>query len=265
MLKVGQKVWVDQRTQVVSVEGALNCCRLAQGGASGGPGAITTQALPMPLKALRVSALEGQIIYGGNRVVGIVELNQPPGPNGVTVALESSDPQLAGVPSHVTVTGGMTSAVTGPMYTAGFDIATRPVAQGTTVIIRARAGVQTLEANLRIRTPGMKSASLNSPNICDGGNKGTLSYTLTGPAPSGLKVSAHGYVRAPNGVSNSFNESETATQGNSTGTMRIALPRCPAHNPGQYCSINGFANAYGEGPSSGSSATFGGSCGHPPD
>jgi hypothetical protein len=265
MLKAGQKVWVDQRTQMVSVEGALNCCRLAQGGSPGGPGSITTQPLPMPLKALRVSALEGQAIYGGNRVVGIVELNQPPGPNGVTVALESSDPQLAGVPSHVTVTGGVTSAETGPMYTARFDIATRPVQQTTTVIIRARAGVQTLEANLRIRKPVMKSSSLNSPSICDGSNKGTLSYTLSGPAPAGVRVGAHGSIRAPNGANNSFNASETVGTGNSTGSMRIELPRCQAHNPGQRCSISGFASAFVEGASSESSAPFFGGCGHPPD
>jgi hypothetical protein len=35
-LKVGQRVWLDQRTQIVSVEGALNCCRLATAGAAQG-------------------------------------------------------------------------------------------------------------------------------------------------------------------------------------------------------------------------------------
>jgi hypothetical protein len=35
-LKVGQKVWLDQRTQIVSVEGAANCCRLATAGAAQG-------------------------------------------------------------------------------------------------------------------------------------------------------------------------------------------------------------------------------------
>lgn len=258
-LRVGQKVWVDQKTQMVSVEGAPNCCRLAQGGSAGGP--VTTQ-LPFPLKALRISALEGQVIYGGNRVVGTVELNQPPGQNGVTVALESSDPQLAGVPPRVTVTGGVTSAETGPMYTARFDITTRPVQNDTTVIIRARAGVQTLEANLRIRRPTMKSASHDAPNICDGNNKGTVKYTLTGPAPSGLKVYASGYVRAPSGSSGQFSASETVTKGNSGGSMRTELPRCQAHNPNERCSIQGSARVEG---GSGSSAQIGGSCGHPPD
>jgi len=222
-------------------------------------GSATTQALPRPLKALRISALEDQVIYGGNRVVGTVELNQPPGQNGVTVALESSDPQLAGVPPRVTVTGGVTSAETGPMYTARFDITTRPVQENTTVIIRARAGVQALETNLRIRRPAMKSASLDPPNICGGGNKGKVKYTLTGPAPSGLKVSAS----VSGEISGST--SETVPTGNSAGSMRMELSRCNKHNPGERCSIHGNARVVPSGTSSSSSVSIGGSCGHPPD
>ena len=42
-LKVGQKVWLDQRTQAVSVEGALNCCRVATtGSAQGSTGSAAT-------------------------------------------------------------------------------------------------------------------------------------------------------------------------------------------------------------------------------
>jgi hypothetical protein len=215
----------------------------------------TTQAVPLPLKALRVSAVEGTYTYGGNPVRGIVELNQPPGPSGVTVTLESSDPQLAGVPPSVTVTGGVTSAETGPMYTAAFPINTRPVQEDTTVIIRARVGAQTLQANLRIRRPVIKGASLNPPNICPG--DGRVSYTITGPAPSGLKVSAN--VSGSNGGDGSGGE--TVPTGKTSGSFRIDLSRCNLHNPGQRCSLHGWVRVEG----AGTNVNIGGSCGHPPD
>jgi hypothetical protein len=42
-LKVGQKVWLDQRTQMVTLEGALNCCRVATtGSAQGSTGSAAT-------------------------------------------------------------------------------------------------------------------------------------------------------------------------------------------------------------------------------
>lgn len=218
-----------------------------------------TQALPRPLKALRVSP---NTVAGGNQVQGTVELVQPPGPNGVTVKLESGNPQIAGVPSHVTVTHGVTSAETGPIYTQTFVINTQSVQEDTSVAIRARAGTQTLEVNLRIRRPSIKSASLDAPNICDGSNKGKVSYTLTGPAPSGLKVFVRAGVQAANGQISYSDESETVSTGNSAGSIRIRLPRCQAHNPGQRCLITGTARV--EGSNTGVSH-FGSGCGHPPD
>jgi hypothetical protein len=224
----------------------------------------TTQAVPMPLKALRVSAVEGQFIYGGTPVRGTVELNQPPGPNGVRVTLESSNPQLAGVPSGVTVTGGVSSAETGPLYTATFPINTRPVQADTTVIIRARVGAQALQTNLRIVRPGVKSASLDPPKICNGDNRGTVRYFLTGPAPPGFTVNASANVTVEGGGGSvgSTSESDTVPSGNTSGSLRIRLPPCQAHNPGQLCSITGFVNPT---PLGTSTTHFGGHCGHPPD
>jgi hypothetical protein len=267
-LRVGAPVYANFATKQVSLDGKKSCCKILNistaakqavpGTTSVAPGSATTQAVPFLLKALQVNPTG---VAGGNRVLGTVELVQAPGPNGVTVTLESSNPQLAGVPPRVTITHGTASAETGPMVKATFPIDTQPVQEATTVIIRARAGVQTLQANLRIKRPGMKSARLLPPSICDGNNKGTVEYTLTGPAPSGLKVSAHVYVKAPNGNAGSTDKSETVAKGNSTGSMRIELPRCQAHNPGQSCSISGNARVQG----TGNSVMIGGGCGHPPD
>ena len=260
-LRVGTPVYANFDTKQVSLDGKKPCCTIVKissatkqpvpGTAPAVPGSAITQAVPLPLKSLRFDPA----VVGGNRVQGVVELVQPPGPNGVRVTLESSNPQLAGVPPHVTVTSGVTSAETGPMSMVSFPIDTRPVQEDTMVTIKARVGVQTLQANLRIKRPSMKSASFDPPGICGGGNKGTVRYTLTGPAPSGLKVSAYvdGEIYG--------STSETVPTGNSAGSMRIELSRCQKHNPGQRCSIHGYARVVDVG----STVSFGGSCGHPPD
>jgi len=215
-------------------------------------GSATTQAVPFLLKALQVNPTG---VAGGNRVLGTVELVQAPGPNGVTVTLESSNPQLAGVPPRVTITHGVTSAETGPMVKATFPIETHPVQETQIVTIKAHVGVQTLQANLYIKRPGMKYASLVPPSICGGGNKGTVKYTLTGPAPSGLKVSAS----VSGEISGST--SETVPTGNSAGSMRMELSRCNKHNPGERCYMYGSVTGQGEL----AAVSIGGSCGHPPD
>jgi hypothetical protein len=267
-LRVGAPVYANFATKQVSLDGKKSCCKILNistaakqavpGTTSVAPGSATTQAVPFLLKALQVNPTG---VAGGNRVLGTVELVQAPGPNGVTVTLESSNPQLAGVPPRVTITHGVTSAETGPMVKATFPIDTQPVQEATTVIIRARAGVQTLQANLRIKRPGMKSARLLPPSICDGNNKGTVEYTLTGPAPSGLKVSAD----VSGEISGST--SETVPTGNSAGSMRMELSWCNKPGPMDHCSGQGFARVVSgnSGNTSGlSSVTILGRC-HPPD
>jgi len=263
-LRVGSPVYANFDTKQVSLDGKKPCCKILNistaaklpvpGTTPAVASSATTQAIPLPLKALQVNPSS---VAGGNRVQGTVELVQAPGPNGVTVTLESSNPQLAGVPPRVTITHGVTSAETGPMYKATFPIDTRPVQEAKTVTIKARAGAHTLQANLRIKRPDIKSASFDSPNICDGNNKGTVRYTLTGPAPSGLKVSAS----VSGEISGST--SETVPTGNSAGSMRMELSRCNKHNPGERCSIHGNARVVNS--NFGSNVQIGGGCGHPPD
>ena len=213
---------------------------------------VPTQAVPLLLKALRVNPND---VAGGNRADGVVELSQAPDANGVTVTLESSNPQLAGVPPQITITHGTTSAETGPMFMATFPIDTQAVNQDTTVTIKAHVGVQTLQANLRIRRPGLKEAHFWSPTICDGDNKGTVHYILTGPAPSGLRVSAHSNVIVGGGR----DADENVPVGKSEGTLQIGLALCRADKPGGQCSITGSARVEGA-----TSASFFGSCVRPP-
>jgi hypothetical protein len=273
-LRVGAPVYANFDTRQVSLDGKKSCCTILKistaarqpmpGTGPVAPASITTQAVPHPLKSLRFDP----VVAGGNRLQGHVELVQPPGPNGVEVTLESSDPQLAAVPAQVTVTDGVTSAETGPMYMASFPIDTRSVPEAKSVTIKARAGLQILQTNLRITPPKVKSAYLNPPSICNGSNKAKLTYTLTGPAPSGLKVSGSVSVHLPSGMSGSagsVNKSETVPAGKTDGSMRIRLPRCLAHKPNERCSISGSARVVPSGTSASSSVSFGSSCGHPPD
>lgn len=187
------------------------------------------QGLLLPLKSLR---LDPAPVTGGHMVQGTVELVQAPGTDGLTVLLESSNQQLAGVPASVTITHGTASAETGSVVKATFRIDTQAVSAFTTVTIKARAGAQSLQSDLRILSPQVEWASFDAPRYCDGNNKGTIHYRLTGPAPSGLKVRA----------SHSLNKTGSPTiegvpKGNSAGTIRVALRRC-VENDGQ-CHITG--------------------------
>ena len=221
------------------------------------PPSTTTQAAH-PLKSLRVIPTPGAT--GGNRWQGTVELVQAPGPNGLTVTLESGNTQLAQLPPSVTITYGATSAETGPVFKATFPIDTHAVNEDTNVTIRARAGVQTLQAELRIRMPIIATAFLDAPDICDGNNKRTVKYKLSGPAPSGLKVIASVWLQYPSGYhGQTSSESETVPTGNSVGSMRIWIPPCFTQGY-QRCTIQGHAKVEGQqAPASG----LGGMCGHP--
>ena len=226
-------------------------------------GAATT-ALPHPLKDLRVSPYSPAGMPGGSTVSGTVELHQAPGPGGVTVALESSDPEVAEVPSQVTVTGGATSAETGPMYIARFDITTRAVRENKSVTIRARVGVQTLEAILRFRAPRLTGAHLELPyhgkgyNEC-GDEKATVTFSLDGPAPSGgVEVRVRIYLYQPGGEG----ETKTIPSGNRSGSVRVATPWCNPQAHPNGCDVKVMVNILdpiAPGPS-GFSAQTGGSC-----
>lgn len=219
------------------------------------PPSATTE-VPRPLASLRVNPPTGAGMPGGIRVQGIVELTEAPGPGGLTVTLESGNPQLVSLPPSVTFAYGTTSADTGPQaITATFPIDTRPVLESKTVVIRARTGAQAVQANLYIHTPNVKSASLENAWMCDGSKKATMKYTLDGPAAAGFKVEGHVTVSS----SGSNGVAATVPTGNSAGSFQIMLPRCQLHGPGERCQINGYVHTFG------STVQVGGSCAHPLD
>lgn len=248
--------------RVVSLAVAFLCLIFEVNAAQQLPGAkpvsgpSTNKVVPRPLKSLQINPTA---VAGGAtpRPQGTVELVQAPGPGGVTVKLESSNPELVNVPQSVTITHGAMSSETGAVSKATFYITSQPVNENTFVTIKARVGAQSLEARIQIVPPRLKTANLGHPRTCDGG-KATLHYTLTGPAPSGATVRVTNIrVRSPTGNATGPDESESVPTGNPVGSLRVTLPQCRS-TTAQWCTIDG--KVWTGGSIYGSSVSFGGSC-----
>src|SRR5207248_1352394 len=118
-------------------------------------------------------------VTGGDSSTGTVTLSGPAPSGGAQVALSSSDPSVATVPSSVTVAAGATSAT--------FTVSTHAVSASTTVAISAIYAGVTKTASLTVNPappPTLTSLTL-SPTSVTGGNSSTGTVTLSGPAPSG--------------------------------------------------------------------------------
>src|SRR5262245_53278052 len=106
-------------------------------------------------------------IFGTHRVA-------PPG--GAIVALGSTNPALASVPSSVTIPAGASSAT--------FAITTGAVGTATDVTILA-ARSTTLQQTIQLLPPGALSSLSLSPSTVTGGETSQGTVTLASPAPAG--------------------------------------------------------------------------------
>src|SRR5205814_4220994 len=132
-----------------------------------------------PSVTLATLSLNPTTVTGGDSSTGTVTLSGPAPSGGAQVALSSSDPSVATVPSSVTVAAGATSAT--------FTVSTSTVSASTTVIISATYAGVTKTASLIVNPappPTLTSLTL-SPTSATGGNSSTGTVTLSGPAPSG--------------------------------------------------------------------------------
>jgi len=134
-----------------------------------------------PSVTLSTLSLNPTTVTGGDSSTGTVTLSGPAPSGGAQVALSSSDPSVATVPSSVTVAAGATSAT--------FTVSTNAVSASTTVAISAIYAGVTKTASLTVNpaappTPTLTSLAL-SPTSVTGGNSSTGTVTLSGPAPSG--------------------------------------------------------------------------------
>jgi len=159
------------------------------------------QALPPPTHSLSSLTLNPTSVIGGAQSsTGTVTLSGPAPAGGAQVALSSSNPTTANVPSSVTVAAGATSAT--------FTVSTRTVASSTTVTIFAAYGGATTSASLTVTPaspppPTVSSLTLNPANVF-GRQSSTGTVTLTGPAPAGgaqvLLSSNNGAATVPSSV-----------------------------------------------------------------
>lgn len=115
-------------------------------------------------------------VIGGQDVVGTVEISGPAGLGGRVVQLESSDPQLVGVPPSVTVLSGALSA--------SFPITTFGTAGAEAVTVRASAAGVTRDAELTLTPSSLIELSF-SPAMVVGGRQTRGRVALNGKAPAG--------------------------------------------------------------------------------
>src|SRR2546430_728232 len=132
-----------------------------------------------PSVTLSTLSLNPTTVTGGDSSTGTVTLSGPAPSGGAQVALSSSDPSVATVPSSVTVAAGATSAT----FTAGISTLSLPAALliSTTPTPAAKPSSLTLTPS---PPPTLTSLTL-SPTSATGGNSSTGTVTLSGPAPSG--------------------------------------------------------------------------------
>ena len=126
-----------------------------------------------------VTVLPGSAI-GGTAATGVVTLDQAAPSGGTAVALSSSHPAIASVPSSVTVPAGSNSA--------NFPVTTFAVATEVDVQLFARSGGTTWNRPFYVRPanrlPKLTSMTI-SPGTVTGGNNSGGTLTFSGPIPPG--------------------------------------------------------------------------------
>jgi hypothetical protein len=158
------------------------------------------------LPILYGTSLSNESVVGGTSVTGTVTLQSPAPPEGVTVTLVSSDPELVRPPATVFLPGGATDI--------DFSVPTSAVAVATRVIIETGTDVDGYRApqvwltvtpsGSAAPAPSLSSLTLSQSSV-PAGNSVTGTVRLTSPAPAGgavvtLQGSMEGQVIVPPSV-----------------------------------------------------------------
>jgi hypothetical protein len=171
-------------------------------GFSNGRGQNSFGVLPI----LYGASLSQESVVGGTSLTGIVTLQSPAPPEGTTVTLASSDPELVRPPATVFVPAGATEVE--------FTVSTSAVSNSARVIIEIGTdndGYRAPQVWLTITPPGsptppasLSSLTLSQSSVPAGGTV-TGTVRLTSPAPAGgavvtLQGSMEGQVIVPPNV-----------------------------------------------------------------
>jgi hypothetical protein len=132
--------------------------------------------------ALQSVALSPTSVLGGiSTTANTVTLTSAAPASGATIALTTSDPTVATVPSPVTVAGGSRSS-------APFTITTTSVTATTQVTIKASDGHDHKTATLTVKPIAPAALKLSPKSVVGGKSTTANTVTLDGPAPSGGAV-----------------------------------------------------------------------------
>ena len=157
---------------------------------NGNSRANTITVRPPALYSLSVvsSSVAGATTVTGNKVT----LDGPAPAGGAAVALTSSDPAAASVPSTVLVPAGQTVAL--------FDVQVTGVGSNAAITITASYGGVSKTGNLTVRSTALSSMYIAQTSIVGGSTANNNRVTLDGPAPAGgaiVSLSSSHPVLAP--------------------------------------------------------------------
>ncbi len=170
--------------------------------------ALTVTPIPVTLNGLSVSP---QTVTGGASAVGTVALSANAPSGGATIALNSSNPGVVGVPTSVIVPAGAASAT--------FTIGTSGVSTSQNVTIAASFSGVTRKVTITVKPAVLTSLSLSPASVRGSGNV-TGTVTLNGAAPTGsVKVSLKSSSAAA-GVPGSVTVATGATSAGFTVTTK---------------------------------------------
>jgi hypothetical protein len=156
---------------------------------------------------------------GGVTASGTVSLSAPAGAGGVTVALSSSNTQVASVPSSVTVAQGST--------TAAFTLTTYTVTAASLATITASYSGVEVSTSLTVNPrPHALNGIQISPTTIQSGKTANGTVTLAAPAGTGGVVV---YLFSSNTAALTVPASVTVAQG-ATSAMFTATARTVATN-----------------------------------
>ncbi len=116
-------------------------------------------------------------LMGGAGDIGTVKLTGIAPDGGVDIVLNSSAPEIVGVPSGVNVPVGALSTT--------FPITTVPVGSDITVGIHAILDGINKASNLKVKAPVLSSLTISPTSVKGGVQNSTGTITLTGNAPEG--------------------------------------------------------------------------------
>jgi len=156
-------------------------------------------------------------VSGGVSSVGTITLSAAAPPEGVTVALSSSDPS-ATVPGSVTVPGGQTSTT--------FTVQTVSVVTSTVATLSCSLNGVTVKTTLTVNPPTLALVGTDFSQIV-GGNSGNGSVTLSGTAPAGGIVvnlsSNNGSLTVPQSVTVAAGASSTQFVYQTAGVQSMVI------------------------------------------